>query len=150
MKGLRVPHSLLIVLLIGIILLCIHYNYRGHCAPYICLIKRHNVSATTRNPYNGLLGFVSVAGIMSSQKYFPFMDLDNAPSGNLNNIKTSGIYYLSDLGNYTNNPGFGWGILIVFSGLYTLQVAISSQFNHFKARIYDSNQWTAWKSISFS
>ena len=87
---------------------------------------------------------------MASDKKFPFMYLSAVPNGDLNNVNRSGIYYLADQENYSNGPGFGWGIFIVFNGLYTLQVAVSSQFNHCRARMYDSNQWTSWKNISFS
>lgn len=85
-----------------------------------------------------------VAGIMNTSKLFPFMSMSQAPSGDLNNIQTPGTYYLSSMGDYTNNPGFGWGLLVVFKTLYTTQIAIQSTSQQVVLRTYDGTNWSSW------
>ena len=116
--------------------------------------------ATKRNPYNGLLGFVSVAGILGVTGYSLFKGY-TWESGNLNDAP-HGITYIhcwENTGSFTNMPisdRNANAILYSFrSEPRTNEINSAIQFflhGHTTGvcyfRCYSNGNWSAWKVIS--
>ena len=81
-------------------------------------------SATTRNPYNGLLGFVSVAGVLGFENVFKKkgnISQEDIAAGS-SKITEVGMYYVAGTANDGKLVN-DWGTAVIFkpvAGRYTL------------------------------
>ena len=75
---------------------------------------------------------------------------DAAYSGNLNDLKTSGVYYVAT--SATNLPNAAAGCMIVSYGAWNaiVQVFIESRESNpgFYTRRYGSSGWSSWNKIA--
>lgn len=75
------------------------------------------IPATTRNPYNGLLGFVSVAGVIGINNTWLRDKGALGSSVDLDTILTPGVYRIS------SNSFISYKMMVVFKGdTYTVQL----------------------------
>ena len=116
--------------------------------------------ATTRNPYNGLLGFVSVAGLMGFNSSFlgyvgaigdygTYKDVDNLPK--------NGYYDVKGTSNITGTVPFqSYGLLMNISGIgtsgYGFQLLLAnnstSTGTRIAMRVRINNTWIGWTTLS--
>ena len=107
-----------------------------------------NNPATTRNPYNGLLGFVSVAALMGFSKTLRFVG--DITTGNANELGSGIYFYNVNLGSLTNNPGGNFGFIICIANT-TMKLQIGGWAggdSGLKCRNwYSGGTWSAWRDI---
>ena len=95
---------------------------------------------------------MEVAGVMGTNKLFPFMCLGLA-STDLNTVNDSGFYRLAS-NNYTNGPTTSmYGVLIVFKDTisYMSQMVLSllgTPRVFVRGGAFTDNSWGDWKEIS--
>ena len=102
--------------------------------------KRIN-PATTRNPYNRLFGFVTVAGILQPVR------CSGVAEGDIDSIKAPGFYEYRPTSVTGNVPSVGWGNMIVVAGGSYMRTQIVFGKSKAAYRNYDS-EWSSWLYLS--
>lgn len=86
-----------------------------------------------------------VGGLLYNSGEYPFQN--RTFLSDFNNAQDSGIYLLGNVGSYKNSPGFNYGLMVVFTSYYILQMCIDSSATTIKVRVYIDKNWSNWKSI---
>ena len=123
-----------------------------------CTYSRYLAGGTWKHWVAGVFGANTkeelasmVAGLMNTNKLFPFMYSSDAAK-DLNTVTGSGFYRLA--GAYTNSPITGlYGTLVVFKDMtsYVTQIVFSligTTRVFVRGGVFSENAWEAWKEIS--
>ena len=86
-----------------------------------------------------------MGGLLYNSGEYPFQN--RTFLSDFNNAQDSGIYLLGNVGSYKNSPGFNYGLMVVFTSYYILQMCIDSSATTIKVRVCIDKNWSNWKSI---